>query len=757
MFASISLGSAAFLAQCALIYKADAGWSVVPPLVIAVVLAAFTVGRAMDKTDAMPLAGAVVAGVVTLGLGLTWCHANSTYLWLTVIPLVAVTAMALWYAKEAIPKTAVETHIEPIHAAESVPTSCRELAERAYDPPFFESPFFQQVLQALDPARAPEPTRLALVGPAGVGKSATLRALEASAKQHYPDLLLLKGTCDQPQEGSVVQPYEPFAEAIADHFAVNLLAPHADQMQQVDEALGGIFDRVVPFADILFPPSQESQTGSKQELYMAIAGMLQRLATRHPVLLVLDDVHWMDPASQELLNFLLDHFPPSEGCPLAIVLASRIKPELDASIPVLTIESLSTSDRREILVEGLGLHPDVANDVLTAAGHHSDNLHWLFQIIGHLAQKDLLVRRDDSFVWKHPTVKISEHMPDDYRQSLEQLVAENPEFRAVLECAACVGQEFTVNTVSHGVGIPRLDLIQLLDQIEEQTGIISDVRAKDDVFAFRSAFLLEVLRRVREVNAAGPDDTTMPQRIREFHSRLGDSLEKTLDNSSSALYAVANHYYAAGVRQAPKALEYTIKAAKAAGFQFQHDLARKYLDMAQEYAAFARGTGIDFERELLLIQCHEAHVEGKHRIKTAQQALGYLRQHPDSDFTVCRAVAQACYDAGVDTHGQEHFAACVTIAREMQTRFDSPLEQAEAYHFWGIGLPRAEADERQAHLRRALELAEKTARRERRRLGSPAPPRTDRGLLGRATQLRHARTASRSTAVVRAEHRDQAA
>lgn len=524
LFASIALGSVAYLGQCALIYKGLAGWNLILPLMLGSVVTAFIVGRAFDKTDAMPLAAGILAGVVALGLGIAWCHAEAVYLWLTQIPLAAIIGGSVLYARKPAPKgvkSTAQTRLEP--SAASLPTSCQALAERAFDPPFYESASFQQVQPALADWRDGHTLKLVLVGPVGAGKSATLRAIEARARAQNHQLILLKGTCAQPQDGSTAKPYEPFAVAIAEHFAVNLLAPHADQMKHVDEALGGIFDHVVPFADILFPPGEHSPTGSKQELFVSIASMLRRLARQNPVMLVLDDVHWIDPASLELLEFLTNEFSDETRFPLAILLSSRSVPEFataSKSFQVVTIEPPNDDELAEILVNGLGLHADVATAILAAAGQHRDNLHWLFQIVVHLAQQDLLVRREDGFAWKDAGVKITDHLPDDFRESLEQLIAENKEFRAVLECAACVGQEFNVDMISKGVGMSRLELIQLLDHIEEQTGIVMDQRAKHDTFAFRSGFLLEVLRKVREVNAGGPLDMSMPLRIREFHARL---------------------------------------------------------------------------------------------------------------------------------------------------------------------------------------------------------------------------------------------
>jgi hypothetical protein len=720
LFASITLGSAAYLGQCVLVYKGAGGWPLIPPLLLTTVLAAFTVGRAFDKTDATPLAAGVIAAVLTLFLGAAWCSASAIWLWLMLVPFGAILAVAIRRVARPVTVTR-QTAVTPIQetAAEGTPTNSIELAERAYDPPYYPSVSYRKLHEALKPWLGGATVKIGLKGPAGVGKTAALEALTAEAREHYPGLIVLKGVCDQPQDGNKTRPYEPFTEAIAEHFEVNLLAPQGDQMGQIDDALGGIFDRVVPFADILFPPHAQSLTGSKSELFTAIAAMLGRLTSQHPVMLILDDVHWMDEASRDLLQFLLAEFRDSTTRPLAILLASRTELKFTEGFDqstVLTVEPLSKENLQSIMVEGMGLELSLATEIIGAAGQHRDNLHWLFQIVAHLSQQDLLMLRDEGFSWKDPAARISAHMPASIRQSLEESIAGNREFRSVLECAACVGQEFSVNMVSKVVGLPRLELIHLLDRIEEQTGIVIDLRDKDDHFAFRSSFLLEVLRDSREVHAGGPRDGAMPQRVREYHYRLASALEETLDDSNAALYEVANHYFAAGARHADKAVEYSVRAAKAACFQFQHNLARKYLAMAEDCTSFTRHRNVDFERELQLISCHQAHVEGTRRVRTAEQVWDYLKRFPDSDFEVYRTAARASYDAGIDTRDQKHFADCVDIAREMLDRFSALTEQAEAYHFFGIGLPISHRDERCQRLRTALQLADKACQADEKNL-----------------------------------------
>jgi len=115
------------------------------------------------------------------------------------------------------------------------------------------------------------------------------------------------------------------------------------------------------------------------------------------------------------------------------------------------------------------------------------------------------------------------------------------------------------------------------------------------------------------------------------------------------------------------------------------------------------------ERELLLLQCHEAEVEGRDRVATAQKALESLEFHPDAAPDLFRAAALACYNAGVDTRQQEHFKKAVKLGLEIIQRFPDLVIQAEGHHLVGISLPRDRIAEARKHWEDALHLLETAA------------------------------------------------
>lgn len=112
------------------------------------------------------------------------------------------------------------------------------------------------------------------------------------------------------------------------------------------------------------------------------------------------------------------------------------------------------------------------------------------------------------------------------------------------------------------------------------------------------------------------------------------------------------------------------------------------------------------ERELLLIQCRKADIEGRDRVATATKALAVLESNPNSTAELFLAAALANYNAGVDTRQQEHFDRSAELGLEIVERFDDPVVQAEGHHYVGLSLPRSRMTEARGHWEQALHLLE---------------------------------------------------
>lgn len=700
LFATTTLGSATYVAQSALWVRTWSGWSAIPPLLIAAVAAAWIVGRALDPADSIRKKWGVVMLLLGLLIGLAFSHSypkweHLTGLWFTAIPIAVVACRAVLQSGHVVTPATLQSSDEEGSADPA------ELSTLLLEPPFHETQSCRDALVALEPWCSGRTVRLQLIGSAGVGKSALLREFQ---RRLIPDghVANLVGVCPEPQEGAQPEPYRPFADAIAEQFSVNPLLPAESQVPSIDKAIDGIFEEVVPFSDLLFPPTHggAASSGSQAELFRSVAIMLRQLARKNPVLLIVDDAHWIDEGSAALLRYLLDDFEAGGTCAIAIIVAAREPLAGFAEAETISVTPPDAEGIAELLTSALGFRQDVASELAAAVADEDGNLHWLFQILHQLHAGGVLQSGPDGIGWAAGT-RLSDYVPDDFANAVRGELQRHTEFQPVLECAACVGRQFTVDVVSQSLERSRVETIRLLDRIEAETGFVRDLKSEDDTYEFRSPFLLEVLRELLEVNANGPRDPS-PQRIRECHSQIAAAWESTLQGSSSALFRLATHRYAAGARHASRAVDEILAAADAACGQFEHDAASRYVAMARECAAACGRVGDDLEQQILLIEARTAHAGGGDRLAAADRLREWIRSRPQAPAEVYLAATRACYDAGVDTQSQERFADAAELAARTIERFEDPLVVAEALQFHAISLPPHDAAARQSRLEESL-------------------------------------------------------
>ncbi len=141
----------------------------------------------------------------------------------------------------------------------------------------------------LDRARVREARAVLIAGDAGVGKTRVLA--EAAGRASDRGMTVLTGHCVD--LGDVGLPYLPFTEILgvlaADDRFAGALAAHP----VVGRLLGGGAD------------DGARDAGGRLRLFEGMAGLLAAVTEVAPLLLVLEDLHWADQSSRDLLRFLL--------------------------------------------------------------------------------------------------------------------------------------------------------------------------------------------------------------------------------------------------------------------------------------------------------------------------------------------------------------------------------------------------------------------------------------------------------------------
>jgi DNA-binding NarL/FixJ family response regulator len=159
-----------------------------------------------------------------------------------------------------------------------------------------------------------QPWVIQLVGEPGIGKSRLLAELARRAEARR--CLVLIGRAAEFEQDV---PFGAIIDAFNDHLgALDPVVVRTLQPQALQE-LAHVFPSLSGFADETLAARGQAE---RYRFHYALRAVLERLAARRPVVIALDDVHWADPASGEVIAHLLRRF---RG-PLLTALAVRHTP-----------------------------------------------------------------------------------------------------------------------------------------------------------------------------------------------------------------------------------------------------------------------------------------------------------------------------------------------------------------------------------------------------------------------------------------------
>jgi predicted ATPase len=165
--------------------------------------------------------------------------------------------------------------------------------------------------EALSALRSGTAGVLVVAGEPGIGKTRLVEEILAAAERRgYVTLSAAGGELERDLPfGVVADALDPYVAA-AGAAALEGLAP--DDL--------GHLSAMLPSLSRSGPSPSMTLTQERYRAYRAVGELLVRLASRRPLVVALDDLHWADPASVELISYLLRHTPDA---PVLLILAFR--------------------------------------------------------------------------------------------------------------------------------------------------------------------------------------------------------------------------------------------------------------------------------------------------------------------------------------------------------------------------------------------------------------------------------------------------
>jgi predicted ATPase/DNA-binding CsgD family transcriptional regulator len=151
-----------------------------------------------------------------------------------------------------------------------------------------------RLLGLLDDAAAGRPAHALIGGDAGVGKTRLVSELAARAADR--GFVVLSGRCAELGDSI---PYLPLADALREGSTGPAAGPLGDAL-----AARPVLTRLLPDREAVPAAASEISGLAQQQLFGAVLGLLAELAAASPVLLILEDLHWADRSTRDLVTFL---------------------------------------------------------------------------------------------------------------------------------------------------------------------------------------------------------------------------------------------------------------------------------------------------------------------------------------------------------------------------------------------------------------------------------------------------------------------
>lgn len=335
---------------------------------------------------------------------------------------------------------------------------------------------------------------------------------------------------------------------------------HGSRLRKLVALVGaeaaGAGDLVPLLADLLsidysasYAPLQMSPQRQKQKLFQALMHILELLARRRPLLVVVEDLHWADPSSDELIGALIDR---ARDLPVLAVLSAR--PEFESHwqdrahlLPVrLTPLERADSIAMIELLCGAKRIPEQTIGLIAA---QTDGVPLFIEDLTRdvLEADDLGESRDRvSGQTGRSALAIPATLSDSLMSRLDRL---GPAKR-VAQVAACIGREFSYEVLGKLAELPEEDLKEQLYSLVD-CGLLLRLRSTP-VSGYRFKHAL-----VRDAAYA----SLLKKEQAALHSRIAGTLVRELSElEESRPELLAYHCEAAG--EVDKAVHYLVEAAQ---------------------------------------------------------------------------------------------------------------------------------------------------------------------------------------------------
>jgi predicted ATPase/class 3 adenylate cyclase len=383
-----------------------------------------------------------------------------------------------------------------------------------------------------------------LSGEAGIGKSRLVQMLTAQVASE-PQTWLTPCQCSPYHQHTALYPMIDLLERVALRFEREESPP-----QKLSKLEGFLVQYGLPLAETVplfatllslplpaaYVPLTVSPEQQKQQTLRALLTILLRIAAQQPVLFVMEDLHWVDPTTLELLTLLVDQGPTAHILALLTFRPDFSPPWTGRShLTQVTVTRLPSRQAVEVIrqvAHGKALPAEVVEQIVAK----TDGVPlFVEELTKMVLESGLLQEQEDRYALTGPLPALA--IPATLHDSLMARLDRLATVKAIAQLGATLGREFAY------------ELLQAVSPWDEETvqrGLHQLVEAE---FLYRQGLPPQATYRFKHALIQEEAYQSLLRSTRQqHHQRIAQVLEAQFpDTAQTQPELIAHHYTEAGL------------------------------------------------------------------------------------------------------------------------------------------------------------------------------------------------------------------
>jgi class 3 adenylate cyclase/tetratricopeptide (TPR) repeat protein len=415
---------------------------------------------------------------------------------------------------------------------------------------------------------------VAVVGEAGVGKSRLL--LESRSQLLQGEYIYLEGRCLH-FGGSMS--YLPFLDVLRSYFEIEdgdrevvIKKKMAEKLAALDRKLASALPPLMELLSLKVEDEDFLKLGPQQrreKTFEAIRDVLIRVSQERPLILAVEDVHWIDKTSEELLDYLIGWLASAR-----ILLVLPYRPEYThqwgskSYYRKIGLNQLTTESSAE-LVQAILEEGEVSSEIRELIlNRTSGNPLYLEELTHSLLENGSIQKKEHQFVFSGTASAIQ--IPD----TIQGIIAARMDrlednLKRTMQVASVIGRDFAFRILQTITGL-REELKANLLNLQGLEFIYEKNLFPELEYIFKHALTQEVAY-----------NSLLQKRRKEIHEKIGKAIEEIYAERLEEFYEMLAYHFDQGEVWG-RAVEYGVKAGAKARHAYNLQATLAHLNRAKE-------------------------------------------------------------------------------------------------------------------------------------------------------------------------------